>query len=59
MNEKHFGTIQSSSKSNSGSTVNDGNLDECMQLLDQYDIVTTQEMLNFSEKVIVVKHTSS
>ncbi|KAL4091607.1 hypothetical protein QTP88_026266 [Uroleucon formosanum] len=35
------------SKSNSVSTINDGSLDECMQLLDQYDIVTDQEILNF------------
>ncbi|CAI6364390.1 unnamed protein product [Macrosiphum euphorbiae] len=35
------------SKSNSVSTVNDGSLDECMQLLDQYDVVTDQEILNF------------
>jgi len=43
------------SKSNSVSTVNDGSLDECMQLLDQYDVVTDQEILNFpTEEVSIV-----
>jgi len=44
-----------SSKSNSVSTKNDGSLDECMQLLDQYDVVTDQEILNFpTEEVSIV-----
>lgn len=43
------------SKSNSVSTINDGSLDECMQLLDQYDVVTDQEILNFpTEEVSIV-----
>jgi len=43
------------SKSNSISTVNDGSLDECIQLLDQYDVVTDQEILNFpTEEVSIV-----
>lgn len=43
------------SKSNSVSTKNDGSLDECMQLLDQYDVVTDQEILNFpTEEVSIV-----
>jgi len=50
VNNELIGTFQtpmpSKSKSNSVSTVNDGSLDECMQLLDQYDIVTDQEILN-------------
>jgi len=54
-NEKHFDTTQTHSISSTRSFVNDGSLDECMQLLDQYDIVTDQEMLNFSE-VSMVKH---
>jgi len=56
LNDKHFGTTQTLSVSNTRSFVNDGSLDECMQLLDQYDIVTDQEMLNFSEEVSMVKH---
>lgn len=44
-----------SSKSNSVSTKNYGSLDECMQLLDQYDVVTDQEILNFPiEEVSIV-----
>lgn len=43
------------SKSNSISTENDGSLDECMQLLDQYDVVTDQEILNFpTEEVSII-----
>lgn len=44
-----FDTFQTPipSKSNSVSTANDGSLDECIQLLDQYDVVTDQEILNF------------
>lgn len=43
------------SKSNSVSTKNDGSLDECMQLLDQYDVVTDQEISNFAtEEVSIV-----
>ncbi|XP_060850865.1 uncharacterized protein LOC132929499 [Rhopalosiphum padi] len=48
-NNELIGTFQTPmpSKSNSVSTVNDGSLDECIQLLDQYDIVTDQEILNY------------
>lgn len=43
------------SKSNSVSTINDGSLDDSMQLLDQYDVVTDQEILNFpTEEVSIV-----
>uniref|UniRef100_A0A2S2N9L2 Uncharacterized protein n=1 Tax=Schizaphis graminum TaxID=13262 RepID=A0A2S2N9L2_SCHGA len=49
LNNEFVGTFQTPmpSKCNSVSTVNDGSLDECMQLLDQYDIVTDQEILNY------------
>ncbi|XP_026807159.1 ATP-dependent RNA helicase dbp5-like [Rhopalosiphum maidis] len=49
LNNELIGTFQTPMpcKSNSVSTVNDGSLDECMQLLDQYDIVTDQEILNY------------
>ncbi|XP_027837567.2 probable ATP-dependent RNA helicase DDX6 [Aphis gossypii] len=47
-----------SSKSNSVSTKNDGSLDECMQLLDQYDVVTDQEILNFPTEDNILKSQS-
>jgi hypothetical protein len=56
-NNELIGTFQTPmpSKSNSVSTVNDGSLDECIQLLDQYDIVTDQEILNYpTEEVSIV-----
>jgi len=56
-NIKLIDTLQTPipSKSNSVSTVNDGSFDECMQLLDQYDVVTDQEILNFPiEEVSIV-----
>lgn len=40
-------------KSDSVSTVNDGSIDECLQFLDQYDVVTDQEMLSFSKEVSI------
>lgn len=46
------------SKSNSVSTKNDGSLDECMQLLDQYDVVTDQEILNFPTEENILKSQS-
>lgn len=55
LNFKSLETIEMP-KSNTGSIVNDGSLDECMQLLDQYDIVTEQDMLYFSEQVRVVRN---
>ncbi|XP_025194977.1 ATP-dependent RNA helicase DRS1-like isoform X2 [Melanaphis sacchari] len=50
LNNELIGAFQipMSSTSNSVSTVNDGSLDESIQLLDQYDVVTDQEILNFS-----------
>lgn len=36
-------------------SLNDGSLDECIQLLDQYDVVTDLEISNFPEKVSIVK----
>lgn len=54
-NDELFQTFQTPSKSNSASIVNDSSLDECMQLLDQYDVVTDQEILNFpTEEVSIV-----
>jgi len=50
-----FGSTQTPTKSNSVSSVNDGSIDECMQLLDQYDIVTDQEMLNILNEVSLLK----
>lgn len=37
--------------SNVDSIVTDNSIDECMQFLDQYDVVTDQEILKFSEEV--------
>lgn len=41
--------------SNAMSSVNDSSLDECMQLLDQYDVVTDLEISNFPDEVSIVK----
>lgn len=41
--------VQTPSSSNSMSIVNDECLDEATQLLEQYDVVTDQELLHFSE----------
>lgn len=41
--------VQTPSSSNSMSIVNDECLDEATQLLEQYDVVTDQEILHFSE----------
>jgi hypothetical protein len=37
--------------SNTASVVTNNSIDECMQFLEQYDVVTDQEILNFSEEV--------
>uniref|UniRef100_A0A2S2R0L8 ATP-dependent RNA helicase n=2 Tax=Sipha flava TaxID=143950 RepID=A0A2S2R0L8_9HEMI len=36
--------------SNTASVVTNNSIDECMQFLEQYDVVTDQEILNFSEE---------
>lgn len=43
------------SNSNSMSIINDGSIDECVQLLDQYDVVTDQEIVNFSNEVSILR----
>lgn len=40
---------------NSISFVNEGSFDECMQLLDQYDVVTDLEISNFPSEVSILK----
>lgn len=42
------------SNSNSMSIINDGSIDECVQFLDQYDVVTNQEIINFSNEVSIL-----
>lgn len=56
LNDQLLDIIQTPCNSNKGSTDNDGSLDECISLLDQYDVVTDQEMMNFPEEVRKVKH---
>lgn len=51
LNDQLLDTNQTPCNSNLSSIVNDGSIDECMLLLDQYDVVTEQEMLNFSKEV--------
>lgn len=48
-------TVPTPSSTNSMSIVNDESLDEATQLLEQYDVVTDQEILNFSEVNIFEK----
>lgn len=50
---------QNPTKSHSVSSVNDNSIDEYMQLLDQYDVVTVQEVLNFPEDVSMKNKLSS
>lgn len=50
---------QNPNKSYSVSSVNDNSIDEYMQLLDQYDIVTVQEVLNVPEDVSIKNKLSS
>lgn len=50
---------QNPNKSHSVSSVNDNSIDEYMQLLDQYDIVTAQEVFNFPEDVSMKNKLSS
>lgn len=50
---------QNPNKSHSVSSVNDNSIDEYMQLLDQYDVVTAQEVLNFPEYVSMKNKLSS
>lgn len=56
LNDQLLDTIQTPCDSNKGSIVNDGSLDECTSILDQYDVVTDLEMINFSEEVRKVKY---